>query len=262
MSAVVERKAENCRHDLRRAAAGSVAPRGEPDDIATFAHEVRNILSPLSTSSDLLNLPGVDEATQHRCKSVIGRQVRQLRRLVNDLLDAHRLDRQEIHLALHLTNLTEAVEAICDDHRGVFAAQGIALVADVTADPVWIMVDLDRIDQALNNLLSNSLKFTDRGGSVCVALAMDSENRQAIISVRDTGVGIEPAVIDAIFDPHAHESSYRNRSGLGLGLPLAKRLVELHGGRLEASSKGAGKGAEFRISLPLPEQQRLKAVAR
>jgi signal transduction histidine kinase len=119
--------------------------------------------------------------------------------------------------------------------------------------PLCLSIDVDRLDQALSNLLSNSLKFTDRGGSVDVGLFIDATRQCAVISVTDTGIGIEPAMMHAIFDSHAHESSARNASGLGLGLPLVKRLVELHGGHLSVRSEGRGKGAEFRILLPLPD---------
>jgi len=236
--------------DREHAVAAVASPKMDPDLIATLAHEIRNILSPLSMSADLLNMPNIEEETQRRAKRVVCRQVRQLRRLVNDLLDSHRLDRDELELNLRSIELTKAVEAICDDHRGVFAAQGVTLIADVMANPLWIKVDLDRIEQALNNLLSNSLKFTDHGGSVWAGVFLDAGSQFAVISVRDNGVGIEPAVMARIFHPHAHETSCRNRSGLGLGLPLAKRLVEAHGGRLVAHSAGAGKGSEFRILLP------------
>src|SRR6185295_16911754 len=110
---------------------------------------------------------------------------------------------------------------------------------------LWMPVDQDRFEQVLNNLLGNSLKFTDRGGQVRVGVSVDAMQQCVIISVCDTGVGIEPNIIDSIFGPLAHESSYRNRSGLGLGLLLAKRLIEMHGGRLVAHSEGAGKGSEF-----------------
>src|SRR6185503_5041997 len=130
------------------------------------------------------------------------------------------------------TELRKVVEAICDDHRAVFAAQGITLIADMMTQPLWMQVDQDRFEQVLNNLLGNSLKFTDRGGQVSVGVSVDAMQQCVVISVCDTGIGIEPTVIDSIFEPLAHESSYRNRSGLGLGLPLAKRLIEMHGGRL------------------------------
>jgi signal transduction histidine kinase len=224
----------------------------DPEVVATFAHEIRNILSPLSMSAELLNVPTLDEASLSQAKGVVCRQVRQLRRLVNDLLDVHRLECQQLYLTLKSTDLTKAVEAICNDHRGLFVAQGISLLTDLAAEPVWIEVDLDRIEQVLNNLLSNSLKFTDRGGQVRVGISVDVEHQSVVISVRDTGVGIEPTLLDGIFKPLAHELSYRNRSGLGLGLPLSKRLIELHGGHLIAHSQGDGKGSEFCILLPLP----------
>ena len=228
-----------------------MAPGIDRNCVATLAHEIRNILSPLSGSLELLNVAGIDETSASQARGVIGRQVRQLQRLVNDLLDAHRIEYQQIQITPSLTELSTALEAICEDHRPVFASRGITLTLDVTSRPLWLQIDVDRLDQALNNLLSNSLKFTDRGGSVRVGLSVDLTTHSAAISVRDTGIGIEPTVMHAIFEPHAHDVSCRNASGLGLGLPLVKRLVELHGGHLAVHSDGHGKGTEFRILLPL-----------
>lgn len=227
-------------------------PGNDRDFVVTLAHEIRNVLSPLGGSLELLNMEGIDEMSASQARGVIGRQVRQLRRLVNDLLDAHRIEYRQIQIITSLTELATALEAICEDHRPVFVSRGITLTLNVMIQPLWIKIDVDRLDQALNNLLSNSLKFTDSGGSVCVGLSIDVAKHCALISVRDTGIGIEPAIMHAIFDRHAHDVSRRNASGLGLGLFLVKRLVELHGGQLAAHSDGLGKGTEFRILLPLP----------
>jgi two-component system CheB/CheR fusion protein len=132
----------------------------------------------------------------------------------------------------------------------VFASQGIELTLNLPTEPIFLKVDVGRLEQAMSNLLSNSLKFTDRGGNVHIALSSEAANDQVVISVSDTGIGIEPAVMRSIFNPLAHDSSLRNGSGLGLGLPLVKRLVELHDGHLIVNSDGPGKGAEFRILLP------------
>ncbi len=225
----------------------------DPDCVATLAHEIRNILSPLGSSLELLNRAEIDEPSAHRARGVIGRQVLQLHRLVNDLLDAYRFEHQQIRIIPSLTDVSAALEAICQDHRPVFVSRGLTLNLNVMTRPLWLNIDVDRLDQVVSNLLANSLKFTDRGGSVHVGLSVDATRQCAVISVTDTGSGIEPAMMHAIFDPHAHESSPRNASGLGLGLPLVKRLVELHGGHLSARSEGRGKGAEFRILLPLPD---------
>jgi signal transduction histidine kinase len=224
----------------------------DPDVVATLAHEIRNILSPLGSSLELLNMATLDEITASQARGIIGRQFRQLQRLVNDLLDAYRIEHRHIQIIPRLTELSHTLESICQDHRPIFASRGITLTLDAATEPVWLDIDAERLDQALTNLLSNSLKFTDCGGIVRVGLNIDAARKYATISVTDTGLGIEPAVLHAIFDPQSHDNSCRNASGLGLGLPLVKRLVELHGGHVAAHSDGLGKGAEFRILLPLP----------
>jgi two-component system CheB/CheR fusion protein len=189
----------------------------------------------------------------HACAATktIGRQVRKLKRLASDLLDAHRMAHEGIRLALCPTDLRAVVAAVYSDYQGVFLSRGVALLPQWNDEPVWANVDPDRLDQVLNNLLSNSLKFTDRGGSVFLELDVDAVRQVAAISVRDTGIGMSREVMDTIFDLHAHDSSNRNNSGLGLGMPLAKRLIDLHGGRLEVRSGGPGCGATFRVIISL-----------
>jgi signal transduction histidine kinase len=228
--------------------------RLDAEAIATLAHEIRNILSPLGSACELLHALELEDAAAREATSVIGRQVRRLKRLTSDLLDAHRLWHDGVRLMLRRTDLREALAAIYSDHRALFAARAIELVPQWNLEPVWAEVDPDRLDQVLNNLLSNSLKFTDREGRVFLGLTIDSERHAAVISVRDTGIGMSRDVIDAIFNLHFHDSSARNRAGLGLGLPLAKRLIELHGGCLEVESAGPGCGATFRVVLPLSKQ--------
>jgi signal transduction histidine kinase len=232
--------------------ANGVVPRGiDPAFAATLAHEMRNLLAPLGNSLELLNQPGVEEHAARQARAVMGRQIRHLQRLINDLLDVHRLERQEIELVTCPLDLNELVRSVCEDHEPLFVAREIQLCLALPEQPLWLEVDPDRLDQVLNNLLQNGLKFTDRGGRVSVGVELDPPRCCAVIVVRDTGIGIEPAMMRAIFHTHAHDSSDRNRSGLGFGLPLARRLVELHGGSLEAESAGRGQGSEFRIRLPL-----------
>jgi len=237
-------------HQEVQLAEATASPGIDPAFVTTLAHEIRNILSPLNSSLQLLNLAGIDEASAAEARDVIGRQVRQLKCLVNDLLDAHRIEHRQISIRPCITEMSRALQEICNDHRPVFASQGIELALNLPTEPIWLKVDVGRLEQAMSNLLSNSLKFTDRGGSVRITLSAESANDQVVISVSDTGIGIEPAVMRSIFDPLAHDLSLRNGSGLGLGLPLVKRLIELHGGNLAVHSGGLGKGTEFRILLP------------
>jgi signal transduction histidine kinase len=251
MNIAADLETGSCERDVIETGAGGLASGAEPEFAATLAHEMRNLLAPLSVCLEVLDLPGVDEHSARQARAVMGRQVHQLQRLVNDLLDAHRLERHEIELVSCPLDLNELVRSVCEDHGPAFASRGVALCVQALDQPLWMEIDSDRLNQALNNLLHNSLKFTDHGGSVHIGLSLEIQRQRAVIFVRDTGVGIAPERLPAIFQNHSHDASNRNRSGLGLGLPLARRLVELHGGRLEASSAGLGHGAEFRILLPL-----------
>lgn len=242
------------RCQLRLTLEETPVPRIPPAYVTVLAHEIRNVLSPLSSSLELLNLADLDEDAATKAREVMGRQLRYLRRLVNDLLDTHRIEHHQIQILPKLTELSMIIETICEDHRPIFAAHGIALEMEVIAGPLWVNVDADRLDQAMKNLLSNSLKFTNRGGKVRLGLFVDVAKHCAVISVNDTGIGIEPTEMPAIFDSHARDSSVRNASGVGLGLPLVKHLVELHGGHLTARSDGGGRGAEFCIFLPLAQR--------
>lgn len=255
MSFVAELESDRTRS---RPAIEAGGPGIDPEYVATLAHEMRNALWPMGCALELLDMADIDEASASQARGVMGRQVRQLRRLVNDLLDAHRLACQQMRIIPSFSDLSTELETVCEDHRPLFASREITLTLDVMTRPVWLNVDWDRLGQALNNLLNNSLKFTDPGGSVRVALSVDLPTRSAVVSIRDNGIGIEPTVLQAIFEPHSHDSSCRNPTGLGLGLPLAKRLVELHGGQLLARSEGQGMGAEFRILLPLPDQTHIR----
>lgn len=246
--------AQDERCQLRLKIEEAPAARIAPAFVAVLAHEIRNVLSPMSGSLELLNLADLDEIPAFKAREVMGRQIRYLRRLVNNLLDTRRIEHQQIQIVPRLTEVSTIIEAICEDHRAVFAAHGIALELEVITGPLWVNVDADRLDQAMKNLLSNSLKFTNRGGTVRLGLFVDVAKHCAVISLNVTGIGIEPTEMPAIFAPHARDSSARNASGVDLGLPLVKRLVELHGGHLAARSDGGGRGAEFCIFLPLAQR--------
>ena len=257
MNMATDRHCKGCQVSL--AVEGSPVSRIPPAFVAVLAHEIRNVLSPLSSSLELLNIADLDEIAATKAREVMGRQLRYLRRLVDDLLDTHRIEHHQVQIVPQLTELSATLEAICEDHRPVYAAHGIALELEVIAGQLWVNVDADRLDQVMKNLLNNSLKFTNRGGKVRLGLFVDVAKHCAVISVHDTGIGIEPTEMPAIFDPHARDSSKRNASGVSLGLPLVKCLVELHGGTLTARSDGGGRGAEFCIFLPLLQRGALRA---
>jgi CheY-like chemotaxis protein/two-component sensor histidine kinase len=186
-----------------------------------------------------------------RAVQVIDRQTRQLARLVDDLLDLTRISRGKIELHREVLDLRDVVRRTCEDHRASFDAAGVALRYDVSARAAWVDADASRIAQVLSNLLQNAGKFTPAGGSVTVSV--DVEGRRAALRVRDTGVGIDRAWLERMFEPfvQAEGSASRTRGGLGLGLALVRGLVELQGGTVTAHSEGRDRGAELVVSLPL-----------
>ncbi len=218
--------------------------------LAVLSHELRNPLTPIRNSIHLLDLaaPGSEQAA--RAKEVIRRQTEHLARLVNDLLDVTRISRGKIELLRELLDLREVVRRTCDDHRMLFDGQGIALRVETSA-PVCIRADATRIAQIVGNLLQNAAKFTHAGGIVTARVA--AADGRAELRVCDDGEGMAPDLLPRVFEPfvQAEGGLARAKGGLGLGLALVKGLVELHGGSVQASSEGSGRGSEFVVSLPL-----------
>jgi CheY-like chemotaxis protein len=184
---------------------------------------------------------------------MIERQVKHMARLIDDLLDVSRIARGKIRLRTERCDLGRIVRDTASDYRPAMQAAGLALEVDVPAEPLRVRCDATRLSQVLGNLLHNAQKFTDAGGRVVVRAAAEPGGTRAVVTVRDTGIGIDPDVLARMFDAfsQADTSLDRARGGLGLGLALVKGLVELHGGEVWASSEGAGRGAEFTIRLPL-----------
>jgi two-component system CheB/CheR fusion protein len=237
----------------RRAAEEALrdADRRKDEFLAVLSHELRNPLAPIVSGLALMDraTPGSDELA--RARTVIRRQVGHLVRLVDDLLAVTRVTRGKVHLQRTSVDLAALVRHAAEDNAAAFAERGVAL--DVAVAPRDLRVDGDaaRLAQVLGNLLQNAAKFTPRGGRVRVA-AEDREGR-AVITVRDTGIGIPPDVLPRLFQPFMQEerSLARTRGGLGLGLALVKGLVELHGGTVRVASAGEGCGSEFTVELPL-----------
>ncbi|HEY3357399.1 MAG TPA: hybrid sensor histidine kinase/response regulator, partial [Polyangia bacterium] len=216
-----------------------------------LGHELRNPLAPIKTASDMLKLLGLGDPRAERARAIIDRQVAHLIHIVDDLLDVARIARGTLVLRHDPADWAEVVRAGTEDRRAEFEARGIALELAVPAAPLWVSGDPTRLTQVLANLLGNALKFTDRGGRVEVRLA--GENGVCDLVVRDTGVGMTAQTLARIFEPfeQAQQDSARIAGGVGMGLALAKGLVELHGGAISAASAGPGRGAELRVRLPL-----------
>jgi len=240
---ITERKAAV---DLVRA-----ADQNKTEFLSILSHELRNPLAPIRNSIYLLDRtdPGSEKAT--RARDIIGRQTEHMTRLVEDLLDVTRISHGKLALHRSLFDLRDVVEATANDLVSLFNQDGVVLRVENPPGPVWVDADATRIAQVVGNLLQNAAKFTPRHGTVVVAVA--ARDGRAELSVRDTGVGMEPGQMERMFEPFAQadRSLGRTKGGLGLGLALVKGLVESHGGSVRASSEGIGRGAEFVITLPL-----------
>ena len=227
--------------------------RRKNEFLAVLSHELRNPLTPIRNSLLVLDrtAPGGEQA--RRARAVIERQITHMTRLIDDLLDVTRITRGKVLLHRELIELNELAWRTAEDHRTLFLDAGIDFDVQLAPGKVWIEADRTRIAQVIGNLLQNSAKFTPTGGKTTLAVHIDDAARQAVIAVRDTGIGLDPKLVGELFEPfvQADKTLDRGKGGLGLGLALVKGLVELHGGCVCASSAGPGRGTEFIARLPL-----------
>jgi signal transduction histidine kinase len=227
--------------------------RNKNQFLAVLSHELRNPLAPIANSLYILEraVPGDEQA--RRAQAVIGRQVGQLSRLVDDLLDATRISRNKLTLQKKRLELNQLVRRTLADHSAEFEKNQVRVEGYFAPGPVFVEGDGNRLAQVIGNLLQNAAKFTGAGGRTQVSVSTDSEAQRAVVRVADTGVGMSPEMLARLFQPFAQADTTLDRSkgGLGLGLALARGLVEFHGGTITAHSAGPGQGAEFVVSLPL-----------
>ena len=237
-----------------RAAQLAEANKRKDEFLAMLAHELRNPLAPLRNGVAILRLKAV-EPTLTRVGEMMERQVAHLARLVNDLLDMSRVNRGRVELRSEQVDLAALVRTIVDDRRATYVAAGVSLHVDIASGPMWVQGDPARLTQTVDNLLDNAVKFNNPGGTVRVALRGDGD--EARLTVSDTGIGIAAEIVPHIFEvfAQADRSLDRRRGGLGIGLALAKRFVDLHGGSIQAQSDGVGQGATFTILLPLHHER-------
>jgi PAS domain S-box-containing protein len=233
------------------------ADRQKDRFLAVLSHELRNPLAPIQNSLFVLDRVPAGGEQANRAKAVIDRQVAQLSRLVDDLLDVTRIVSGKLRLQPARFDLAEMLRRTADDHRSAFAAAGIDLDVRISREPIWLVGDQSRMAQASGNLLGNAIKFTERGGRVALTLDVDFAATMGVIRVTDTGVGVAADLLPRLFEPFVQGDSSldRSRSGLGLGLALVKSVVELHGGTVEAHSDGRSKGTEFVIRVPIDAQE-------
>ena len=231
------------------------ADRRKDAFLSVLSHELRNPLTPIRNCLFILDraTPGGEQAK--RAKAIINRQVAQLARLVDDLLDVTRISKGNIQLQRERVELGELLSRTVEDHRCLYVAAGVTLHSSLAEGPIWADADAARITEAVGNLLQNAVKFTPAGGEVNLSLAVDAVAGapMAAIRVHDTGAGIPPHLLPRLFEPftQADETLDRSQGGLGMGLAIVKGVVDLHGGRVEARSDGVDRGAEFTILLPL-----------
>jgi PAS domain S-box-containing protein len=234
-----------------RAAHLAEVDRRKDEFLAMLAHELRNPLAPIRNALHLLGVPDVSPAALQRIREMMERQVHHMVRLVDDLLDVSRITRGKVQLRLEPVEVSTLIERVSEVARLALEAKGHVFSVVLPAEPLVLDGDPTRLDQVLLNLLQNAAKFTGPGGRI--ELAASRHGDRVRISVRDTGIGIEPELLPRIFEPfmQVDHSLDRSQGGLGVGLTLARSLVEMHGGTLTAFSEGLGRGSEFVVWLPI-----------
>ena len=227
------------------------ADRRKDEFVAMLAHELRNPLAPICASLQILNTPGVDSATGERSREMMGRQVQQLVRLVDDLLDVSRVMRGKIELRPEQVDLASVVARAVETAQPHVEAQRHELTMCLPPKSMPVRADPVRLAQVVGNLLTNAAKYTEANGRIW--LTARREGDWAVLRVRDNGIGIAPDMLSRIFElfVQADHTTTRSQGGLGIGLTLVKSLVEIHGGTVEAHSAGLGRGSEFVVRLPL-----------
>lgn len=232
-------------HDLQQ------ADRRKDEFLAMLAHELRNPLAPISAAADLLRLGPLDAARVQQTSEIIGRQVRHMTSLVNDLLDVSRVTRGLITLELATLDVGRIVADAIEQARPLLDARRHHFSVSLAPEPAFVLGDAKRLVQVVANLLNNAAKYTPEGGHVALTMAVRDERVR--LAVADDGIGMAPGLVHQVFElfAQAERGSDRSQGGLGIGLALVKSLVELHHGSVSAHSAGLGLGSEFSVCLPL-----------
>ena len=227
------------------------ADRRKDEFLSILSHELRNPLAPIVMAIEILRNPNTTEPAFARARDVLGRQVDHLKRLVDDLLDVSRISRGTINVELQTVDLRQVIAHAVETSEPLIDAGGHRLLLDLTDRPLLVRGDSVRLSQVVSNLLNNAAKYSHTPGTIQLTAQVAGE--QAVLRVADTGLGIAADMLERVFEPFMRIDSSHHRpvDGLGLGLTLVKRLVDLHGGRVEAMSAGPGQGSEFVVRLPL-----------
>ena len=227
------------------------ADQAKNDFLATLAHELRNPLAPIRSLVYVLEHSDAPMQELPNALTVIDRQLSQMTRLIDDLMDVSRISKGKFALRKETIDLRQAIEAAVETSAPLMATYHHRFTAEMPAEPITLVADATRLTQAIGNLLNNAAKYTNTGGEI--ALKAWSEGDTAVVTVTDNGVGIPEPMIEHIFDMFVQVdgNTTRGLGGLGVGLHLASRLAEMHGGTLTATSDGPGKGSTFRLALPM-----------
>jgi DNA-binding response OmpR family regulator len=245
------------REAVERAAGREEALREEgrrkDEFLSMLAHELRNPLAPMGYGIHLLGLASTSPERQASAREMLNRQLNHLTRIVDDLLDVSRITSGKLSLARERLNVVNAVRTAVEDRRASLESAGLTLDVVLPSTPIWVEADPTRLAQLIDNILDNARKFTPAGGVVRVAVSRDDRTKDISVTIRDSGVGIDPGLLPRIFDAFAQATQPLDRThgGLGLGLAVAKGLAELHGGSLAAESEGTGRGTQLTIRLPV-----------
>jgi PAS domain S-box-containing protein len=227
------------------------ADRRKDEFLATLAHELRNPLAPLRHGLQIMRLARGNAEILDQAREMMERQVGHMATLVDDLIDLNRIRRGEISIHKERVDLASAVASALDTCETAIRRSHQQLTVALPSEPVYVHADRVRVAQVLSNLLNNACKYTDPGGSI--SLAVETEGGQVQIRVKDTGIGIPEHMLARVFDmfTQVDGNAGRAQKGLGIGLTIVKRLIEMHGGTVEARSAGRGMGSEFIVRLPL-----------
>jgi signal transduction histidine kinase/ActR/RegA family two-component response regulator len=237
------------------------ADQRKDEFLAMLAHELRNPLAPISTGAHLLKLLHSDNAQITQTCAIIARQVEHMTGLVDDLLDVSRVTRGLVSISTQVLDLRKVIDDAAEQIRPLISTRRHSVVLDLPANPATVKGDHKRLVQVVANLLNNANKYTPEGGRIELGLREDGPDY--LLTVRDDGIGMEPQLVARVFDlfTQAERTPDRSQGGLGLGLALAKSLVELHGGTVRAESRGLGQGSTFTVRLPRHTQEVLSPVA-
>jgi signal transduction histidine kinase len=232
------------------------ALRSRDEFLAMLGHELRNPLAPIRNAAQVMRLIGPSDPHLTRARDVIDRQVGQLSRIVDDLLDVSRVTQGKVELQKERIDLATALAQAVETSRPLIDGRRHTLTLSLPAAPVHLMADLTRLSQVVANLLNNAAKYMEEGGRIC--LTAERDGGEVVIRVKDAGVGIPREMLSRVFEPFTqlHRSLARSEGGLGIGLALVRSLVELHGGSVKAHSEGLGRGSEFVVRLPALAEER------